>query len=439
MAKTTDQTAPATEIKADAFSLEDSDSEGEEASKPTIAKSVATVVEPTSEVVEILLDEDTVEDAVKEAATEKKDVATEPEASTSAETNADTVTPGIEATTDTANAADDAPPLPQRRLSTTDQSKQTLQEAFPNVEEKYITAVLIASQGILDPAFNALLYLSDPSFIAEIPSPHTEPAGFTPALPSRPAQVSIPGLSSSQLEEDEALARRLAREFEQQDRTRRRSHQRPDGPPPRSERPPPSQRPLPPRPQGTDDEDTFDKFFDEDLPQFQKSFVKGVEETRTKLNSWVTGIASKFSQEEESSPGLFGALGGNVNASRNDTDFENTEAERLRQQRQFQRQKERELSRQNYGAGIALNDYSDDPPVVPSKTRNSNGKSVSFSGESTTIEPGARAEKEVKADREKDSKWELLATVVPEPARDDAFIVTDSDEEDVPTTSESKK
>jgi|SRR5277367_3649956 len=51
-----------------------------------------------------------------------------------------------------------APPaMPPRPLSPKDEAKTTLKEAFPNVDENVIEAVLVASGGQIEPAFNALL------------------------------------------------------------------------------------------------------------------------------------------------------------------------------------------------------------------------------------------------------------------------------------------
>jgi hypothetical protein len=47
--------------------------------------------------------------------------------------------------------------MPARPLSPTEQAKMTLKEAFPGVDESIIEAVLIASGGKIEPAFNALL------------------------------------------------------------------------------------------------------------------------------------------------------------------------------------------------------------------------------------------------------------------------------------------
>ena len=102
-------------------------------------------------------------------------------------------------------------PLPVRKsVSPEEQSEKEnpmlkqLKEAFPNIEEKYVKAVLIASQGQLDPAFNALLFISDPDFEKEAP------------LPTRPVQAPTRGVRrepKTQLEQDEELARQLDKKF----------------------------------------------------------------------------------------------------------------------------------------------------------------------------------------------------------------------------------
>jgi len=52
------------------------------------------------------------------------------------------------------------PPKPPRPLNPMEQAKATLTEAFPNVDDNVIEAVLIASGGNIEPAFNALLGIS---------------------------------------------------------------------------------------------------------------------------------------------------------------------------------------------------------------------------------------------------------------------------------------
>lgn len=56
------------------------------------------------------------------------------------------------------------PPKPPRPLSPFSQAHLTLSEAFPSVDTNVVRAVLIASSGMVDPAFNGLLSLTDPDY-----------------------------------------------------------------------------------------------------------------------------------------------------------------------------------------------------------------------------------------------------------------------------------
>ena len=121
----------------------------------------------------------------EEAATsteEKQATPPEPVSKETPKTDASTAFTASTAATATAttmsNNDDGRPPLPARKTTsvTTDGEKEAenpkkdegnpilkqLKEAFPGIEEKYIIMVIIASQGNVDSAFNALLYLSDP-------------------------------------------------------------------------------------------------------------------------------------------------------------------------------------------------------------------------------------------------------------------------------------
>jgi len=60
----------------------------------------------------------------------------------------------------TATAGGTVPAMPPRPPSPKDEAKRTLKEAFPNVDENVIEAVLVASGGQIEPAFNALLGIS---------------------------------------------------------------------------------------------------------------------------------------------------------------------------------------------------------------------------------------------------------------------------------------
>jgi hypothetical protein len=56
-----------------------------------------------------------------------------------------------------ATVEDDPPPKPPRPLSPQQQAENTLKEAFPSIDAAVVKAVLIASGGRVEPAFNALL------------------------------------------------------------------------------------------------------------------------------------------------------------------------------------------------------------------------------------------------------------------------------------------
>ena len=184
------------------------------------------------------------------------------------------------------------PPLPARK-STASPLKQNpilnqLKEAFPGIEEKYVKAVIIASQGALVPAFNALLYLSDPSFENEAP------------LPSQPTTTPAVRRQLTQMEQDEILARQLDEQFNKP------RHQRGD----ENERQA-RQRRIRQREQefnnrarrsgeGVDeDEDFLSQFVDKDLPQIRDTVNRNIQETSRKVGQWFSGITKTFSQEEQ--------------------------------------------------------------------------------------------------------------------------------------------
>jgi hypothetical protein len=52
---------------------------------------------------------------------------------------------------------DDAPTKPPRPLNPQEQAENTLKEAFPSIDALVVRAVLRASGGRVEPAFNALL------------------------------------------------------------------------------------------------------------------------------------------------------------------------------------------------------------------------------------------------------------------------------------------
>lgn len=61
------------------------------------------------------------------------------------------------ATSRQATVEDEAPAKPPRPLSSQEQAENTLKEAFPSIDAAVVKAVLMASGGRVEPAFNALL------------------------------------------------------------------------------------------------------------------------------------------------------------------------------------------------------------------------------------------------------------------------------------------
>jgi hypothetical protein len=93
------------------------------------------------------------------------------------------------------------PPKPPRPLSPSAHAENTLIEAFPSIDSKVVKAVLLASGGKVEPAFNALLSMSDPNFENDM-------------VPPPPPRKSSQRQPISQLEADEQYARQLAGQYD---------------------------------------------------------------------------------------------------------------------------------------------------------------------------------------------------------------------------------
>ena len=144
-------------------------------------------------------------------------------------------------TTQPGSGEDVAPPKPPRPLAPEQQAENTLKEAFPTIEAPVIKAVLRASGGRVEPAFNALLGMSDPDA--------AEPAA--PPQPPRPPPPT--STEMDQLAADERYARQLAQHYSGGD-----AHGVPAQPHQRGQ---PQQRQRP-RQNQYDDEDREHSFFD---------------------------------------------------------------------------------------------------------------------------------------------------------------------------------
>ncbi|KAF1356689.1 hypothetical protein BDV97DRAFT_307005 [Delphinella strobiligena] len=169
-----------------------------------------------------------------------------------------------------------SPNKPPRPMSPQAQAEHTLIEAFPNTDVKIIKAVLMASGGKVEPAFNALLGMSDPNF---------KPEEVAPPKPPRPTAAQ------RQLEADEMYARQLAEHYQSSSRDQRGRYDDDDdrGPP------------LPRRNQAaspTSDEEREHSFFDDDLPVIRENVRKGFLETQKSVNKWITDFKKRIDGDE---------------------------------------------------------------------------------------------------------------------------------------------
>lgn len=181
----------------------------------------------------------------------------------------------------------EAPPAkPPRPVSEQQQNEQILKEAFPSIDDAIIRAVLRASRGQVEPAFNALLEMTDPDAVQ-----HDDEQ--PPPPPPRPvaAPVGQSATPANQLEADELYARRLAEQYENagaayEARTANRGSA---GGMPRGRQ----QTGLNPNELYDDREHSF---LDDDFPVIKESLKKGFEETQTKVTSWFNTLKSKIEE-----------------------------------------------------------------------------------------------------------------------------------------------
>lgn len=346
----------------------------------------------------------------------------------------------------TASASDEAPP-PKPPRPTTEQQKNEaiLKEAFPGIEASVIKAVLIASGGRIDPAFNALLAMSDPDAVhpdAEVDVP--------PPQPPRPQNAQ------SQLEADEAYARRLAEHYESAAYEARTSNRR-DLPPSRPGRPGGrgGQTGLKPNELYDDREHSF---IDDDLPVIQEQLKKGFQETQVKVNSWFKDLKKKFDEQFDEGEGSsqqgaqrFGGSGSGESARRS-RDYERYDADP-------------EMLSDDFAGMKFHNDGSESisfphvellhdanrliaparpgqqnpnvfrPPPPSTSPKPGDGRKVAFKDGADEIDNIYNASpkngpKDAPGSGSKASKWQPLSTVEPSPiAENDPFSLGDSDDD----------
>lgn len=228
--------------------------------------------------------------------------------------NTTSTKPPAPTVSDEADEADEAPPpKPPRPVTEQQKNEAILKEAFPSIEASVIKAVLIASGGRIDPAFNALLAMSDPDAVQQ------QEEDVPPPQPPRPRNAQ------SQMEADEAYARRLAEHYESAAYEARTSNRGAPGSQPRQRQ----QTGLKPNELYDDREHSF---IDDDLPVIQEQLKKGFQETQVKVNSWFKDLKKKFDEQfdegEGSSQNPHGRYGGpSHEGARRSRDYERYDAD----------------------------------------------------------------------------------------------------------------
>ncbi|KAI1388850.1 uncharacterized protein F4822DRAFT_404162 [Hypoxylon trugodes] len=320
-----------------------------------------------------------------------------------------------------------APPKPPRPLTEQQKNEMILKEAFPGIEATVIKAVLIASGGQIDPAFNALLGMSDPDAVQNEPARETAP----PPQPPRPTGPRSP---MSQLEADELYARQLAQHYDSVGAYEARTTNR--GPGGQYRRPETGLKP-------NEMYDREHSFIDDDLPVIRENLRKGFLDTQTKVNSWFTNLKKKIDgeydeDEDETQPSKnqrqhpLGRRSGE--GSRRSADYERYDADPQVLSDDF--------------AGIRLNpdgrSSQDRPssnpslhrPPPPSTSPRPEGRKVAFKEGFEDIDQYDASPRIPPKDSSatpppgKQSKWQPLSSVEPNPITDnDPFSLGDSEDE----------
>ncbi|OIW27522.1 hypothetical protein CONLIGDRAFT_645782 [Coniochaeta ligniaria NRRL 30616] len=324
------------------------------------------------------------------------------------------------------------PPKPPRPVSEQQQNEQMLKEAFPTIDASVIRAVLRASRGQVEPAFNALLEMTDPDAVK---ADEEQP----PPPPPRPvaAPAGHSATPADQLEADELYARRLAEHYENsgayEARTSSRGSAMPRGR---------QQTGLKPNELYDDREHSF---LDDDFPVIKESLKKGFMETQTKVNSWFNTLKKKIDEQfDEGEEGQGGGQGSAFagrptrNQSRRSAEYDRYDADP-------------EVLSDDFG-GLKFN--SDGTPIIPNQPSRANpnlfkppppskspkpndGRRVAFNDSVEDIDAYNASPRIPPKDASpgpgsagKTSKWQPLSMVDPSPvAENDPFSLGDSDDE----------
>ncbi|KAI9798701.1 MAG: hypothetical protein M1825_005028 [Sarcosagium campestre] len=328
---------------------------------------------------------------------------------------------------------DVAPPKPPRPLSPLQQAESTLREAFPAIDAAVIKAVLTASGGKVEPAFNALLGMSDPDAHNEAPPPPPKQQRQQSPL----APVGSTSTPRNQLEADELYARQLAEHY--------------SGPTQRgSSRTGTRQSRSRERETGLKPNELYDKehsFIDDDLPVIKENLRKSFFETQNKVNKWVTDFKKKLDGEEDDEDRDGASSSQRYSDGRPQQNYAGRRSSEIGR-RSSERERERyDADPRVLGddfAGLELRD--DEAPRRPPRpqanpnlfgstptTPPSGGRRVSFQ-EGPPEEIKSQSPRPINRQPSpaggKSSKWQPMAAVDPTPVADnDPFSLGDSDDE----------
>lgn len=343
---------------------------------------------------------------------------------------------------------DEVPPIkPPRPVNPREQAEQTLREAFPTIDAAVVKAVLTASGGQVEPAFAALLEISDPE-AAQRDQP--------PPKPQRPARQPPTGVPQTQLEADELYARQLAEHYENTAQPARGRDQYNSN----------LQGSRPGRPGANPDPDDYhwrsfvdgandfrtelgeaaNEFMTDDLPEIRENIKKGFFETQKTVNSWITNFKKSFNEEPEEEP---------------DRTALNTKQNRGQRASGEYVRRSADYGRYDADPQVISDDFSkldlkdgDHPPRTSSRptanpnlfksdrrdTSKGSGRKVSFQDgppeeindlySSSSPKPATTTVQTTGTTTGKSSKWQPLSSVEPSPVGDnDPFSLGDSDDE----------
>ncbi|KAH9908005.1 hypothetical protein F4778DRAFT_457196 [Xylariomycetidae sp. FL2044] len=334
-------------------------------------------------------------------------------------------TPTTTTATQPAPTEETAPAKPPRPVTEQQKNEMILKEAFPSIDTAVIRAVLSASRGQIDPAFNALLGMSDPDAVRNEPERDAAPPPQPPRPTGRPAM--------SQMEADELYARQLAEHYDNVGAYEARTTNRGHGGSHRQAT-------------GLKPNEMYDRehsFIDDDLPVIRENLRKGFVETQSKVNTWFTNLKKKMdgeydSEEDESQPsrhrhqGNMGRPGGE--GSRRSADYHRYDADPQVLSDDFAGMKLQPDGRPAQGHQTGNpNLYR---PAPSSTSPNPDSRKVSFKDGTEDIDPYEASPRIPPKDNSatpppgKQSKWQPLSSVDPNPiAENDPFSLGDSEDE----------